>query len=35
MEDVIIKANEIYNTSWFGNSTADNFGSIYDNLNNK
>ena len=34
MEDVIIKANEIYNTTWLGNSTA-NFGSIYDNLNNK
>jgi hypothetical protein len=32
---VTIKANEIYNTTWFGNSTADDFGSIYDNLNNK
>ena len=35
MRDVTIKANEIYNTTWFGNSTADDFGSIYDNLNNK
>lgn len=35
MEDVIIKANEIYNTTWFGYSTADNYGSIYNNLNNK
>ena len=35
MKDVIIKANEIYNTTWFGNSTANNFGSIYNNLKNK
>ena len=34
MEDVK-KANEIYITTWFGNSTADNFGSIYNNLKNK
>ena len=32
MKDVIIKANEIYNTAWFGNSTANDFGSIYNNL---
>ena len=32
MKDVIIKANEIYNTTWFGNSTANDFGSIYNNL---
>jgi len=34
MED-LKKANEIYITTWFGNSTADNFGSIYNNLKNK
>ena len=34
MEDVK-KANDIYNTTWFGNSTANDFGSIYNNLKNK
>ena len=34
MKDMIIKANEIYITTWFGNSTAD-FGSVYNNLINK
>jgi len=30
-----VKESEIYNSTWFGDSTQDGFGNIYDNINNK
>jgi len=29
-----MKSNEIYSTTWFGQSNSNGFGSSYDNINN-